>query len=55
MKHIFSLLLAFLPMLGFAQDFNTYFRDSTLRVDYIFAGDVKHQEISVDKLNMYPR
>ena len=37
-----------------AQDFNRYFNDKTLRVDYIFSGDVKSQNISVDKLNSMP-
>lgn len=37
-----------------AQDFNRYFNDKTLRVDYIFSGDVKSQHISVDKLNSMP-
>lgn len=37
-----------------AQDFDEYFDGQTLRVDYIFSGDVKSQEISVDKLNIMP-
>ena len=37
-----------------AQDFNQYFTDATLRLDYIFSGDVAHQEISVDQLNRIP-
>lgn len=37
-----------------AQDFNQYFDGRTLRIDYIFSGDVKSQEISVDKLNVMP-
>jgi hypothetical protein len=34
-----------------AQDFNQYFSDSTLRLDYIFAGDVNQQYIYVDQLS----
>jgi hypothetical protein len=31
-----------------AQDFNAYFRDSTLRIDYTFAGNATQQAISTD-------
>ncbi len=37
-----------------AQDFHTFFSDSTLRIDYIFAGNIHSQEISVDQLNVIP-
>ncbi len=35
--------------------FNESFRDSTLRIDYIFSGNADTQTISVDKLNLMPR
>lgn len=38
-----------------AQTFDAFFKDSTLRIDYIFAGNSKEQNIYVDKLNMSPR
>lgn len=38
-----------------AQDFDQYFNDRTLRIDYTFAGDAHQQYISVDKLNSSPR
>lgn len=38
-----------------AQNFDDYFTDSTLRLDYIFAGDRSHQAIYVDQLNKLPR
>ena len=38
-----------------AQNFNDYFEDRTLRIDYDFAGDVNKQEISVIRLNAIPR
>lgn len=38
-----------------AQEFNDYFVDKTLRVDYIFAGNQKQQMIAVDELNVMPR
>lgn len=38
-----------------AQDFNEFFRDSTLRLDYVFAGDRERQDIFVDELVCLPR
>lgn len=38
-----------------AQDFNTAFSDSTLRIDYIFSGNANQQHIAVDQLNVIPR
>ena len=38
-----------------AQNFNDYFVDKTLRIDYIFAGNAKQQMIAVDELNVMPR
>lgn len=38
-----------------AQDFNTAFSDSTLRIDYIFSGNANQQHIAVDQLNIIPR
>ena len=40
--------------LSWAQSFDSYFTDATLRIDYIFSGDLHHQEISVDQLNSIP-
>jgi len=37
-----------------AQSFDDYFTDNTLRLDYIFAGDSKKQEISLDELSEMP-
>lgn len=37
-----------------AQSFSDYFEDSTLRLDYTFAGDTAHQDIYVDQLNVSP-
>lgn len=55
-KHIQSLLLLLLaPCLAAAQNFEEYFSDSTLRLDYIFAGDYRQQHIYVDQLAMSPR
>lgn len=35
--------------------FQENFRDSTLRIDYIFSGDATHQSVSLEKLNLMPR
>lgn len=60
MKKIFKttgLFLAtlLLPSSMLAQNFDDYFEDKTLRVDYIFAGNVKQQMIALDELNVMPR
>ena len=52
---IFSAMLFFCCGYAKAQTFDKLFCDSTLRIDYTFAGNVQSQEISVDKLNMSPR
>lgn len=63
MKH-HSALLSVLATLTFltafastasSQSFDHYFRDSTLRIDYIFAGDNSQQAIYVDELSWSPR
>lgn len=38
-----------------AQQFDEYFKDCTLRLDYIFAGDSARQELYVDELVATPR
>lgn len=37
-----------------AQDFNKFFTDATLRIDYIFSGNTGEQHIAVDELNHIP-
>ena len=36
------------------QDFNQYFTEQTLRIDYIFSGNRQNQYISLDQLNVIP-
>ena len=48
------LLLCSLPH-AWAQSFDDYFTDTTLRLDYIFSGDINSQEISLDELHTLPR
>lgn len=56
-KHFLVTILVLLQ--GFtastrAQDFNDYFENRTLRIDYTFSGDATHQVIAVDQLNAIP-
>lgn len=39
---------------AYAQDFDRYFTDATLRLDYSFAGDANKQDIYLDRLNTMP-
>lgn len=56
MKRYSLLSLAFFTFLSLrAQSFSQHFCDSTLRLDYIFAGDTSAQHIFVDQLSMTPR
>ena len=54
MKRIFILLLLTISLNAVAQDFKQYFDDATLRIDYIFSGNAKHQAIAVDELYRLP-
>ena len=52
LKYLFSLLCPF--MMGTTLEAqNAYLKDSTLRIDYIFSGDAKHQYISVDEARTF--
>lgn len=50
---LFSVVLAALSVS--AQDFNAWFQDKTLRIDYIFSGNDHEQHIAVDELCQSPR
>lgn len=52
---IAALAMLLMPGKMMAQNFDDYFTDKTLRVDYIFAGNSKQQMIAVDELNVMPR
>ena len=54
-RFIFILSCLFSLLTVSAQDFTEHFCDSTLRLDYIFAGDTAAQHIFVDELSMTPR
>lgn len=49
------LMMMFCPINIYAQEFNRYFSDATLRLDYIFAGNTEHQSIYLNRLNKLPR
>lgn len=53
------LMLALIAMMGivggWAVEFEQYFTDATLRLDYSFAGDANKQEIYLDQLSRLPR
>lgn len=40
---------------AYAQHYDEYFTDATLRIDYIFGGNQKRQFIALDKLNSMPK
>ena len=60
MRKIRTCLLLLLAMLfshsfaGTKVEFSKYFENNTLRVDYIFSGDSKHQSIALDELCEMP-
>ena len=39
---------------AYAQGFTDFFQDKTLRIDYFFTGDAKHQAIYLDELSRLP-
>ena len=47
---LFALALWCCTVCGMAQDFDKYFEDNTLRIDYIFAGDAEKQDVYLSKL-----
>ncbi len=56
MKKILAILLSlFCQTYIYGQDFDQYFTDATLRIDYIFSGNVDEQHIAVDELCRMPK
>ncbi|MDR0961964.1 MAG: IgA Peptidase M64 [Mediterranea sp.] len=53
-KLLFVLCLLLSVAALHAQQFDDYFADKTLRVDYLFTGDSGQQEVSLDKLSVQP-
>lgn len=54
-KLILSLACIAAGVVAQAQDFDTWFSDQTLRVDYIFSGTATEQHIALDELCREPR
>lgn len=55
MKYILLIFSVFICALSVnAQEFDEYFIDKTLRVDYVFSGDDKSQSIALGQLNQLP-
>lgn len=55
MKRLLTLLLLCCVQQMYAQNFDRYFADQTLRIDYTFTGNAFHQEIAIDELCRMPR
>ena len=56
MRKLFIISALLLPSFSAqAQNFDDYFEDKTLRLDYTFAGDATRQQIFVDELVSLPR
>jgi IgA peptidase. Metallo peptidase. MEROPS family M64 len=56
MKYFLLTLSLFLLALGgYSQNFEEYFENKTLRVDYIFTGDNVSQTVSLEQLNQLPQ
>ena len=54
MKRLLLCIIFFVPLGLYAQDFNVFFLDHTLRIDYIFSGNVNEQHISLNQLFKEP-
>lgn len=54
-KTLIFTLCCLLGIVANAQNFNDYFEDRTLRVDYIFTGDANKQEVYLDELSDLPQ
>lgn len=54
-KWFLIVVLACLCISASAQDFNRWFEDRTLRIDYIFSGNIHEQHIAVDELSVEPK
>lgn len=54
-RYLFVLLVCLCGLAVQAQVFDEWFCDRTLRLDYVFAGDVQHQQLYVDQLVQMPR
>ena len=55
-QYITGIILCILPFIQVkSQEFENYFKEKTLRIDYIFSGNTQQQHISVDELLQFPQ
>lgn len=54
LKHFILLLSLSITLVAQAQDFERYFCDSTLRIDYILSGNIERQSIALDGMSRMP-
>ena len=54
MKHVLFIIAIVISNSIYANDFNKYFENATLRIDYLFSGDVNEQMISVSEYVKLP-
>ena len=54
-RFFFSLLIAAAAVTAMAQQFDEWFVDSTLRLDYVFAGNNRDQRIYLEQICSTPR
>lgn len=54
MRHMLLLVALILSVSASANDFDKYFKDRTLRLDYIFSADQSQRHVSVDRMSTTP-
>lgn len=52
---LFFIVFSLFPLILKSQEFDTYFVNKTLRIDYIFSGNSEKQAIALDELNELPQ
>lgn len=53
-RNLFISLICLITAQLSAQNFQDYFTDKTLRIDYLFSGDANNQKIYIDELSQLP-
>ena len=52
---LISLIIVISGLVGYAQSFDEWFNDSTLRLDYVFAGNNHDQKIYLEQMSVTPQ
>ena len=55
MRYYLAIIAVLTTLMAKGQSFEEHFKDSTLRIDYIFAGNDQSQQIYVDELSVSKR